>query len=637
MAGGDTYGARSDVDSALALEPANPSAHGLSALLLARNADWAKAHAAASRAIELAPDFAVAHTLLANALLEEGDRAGSRAEAAKARALHFKNTEWLDAIDEANTRAGRLELLWKVPLFCAAGLLLGLFLIYLAGSALSRFQMASLSSVHSHMLRDEQTAGERLVLRLYRGVIWFGTLFFYVSVPAMVLLSLATGVGLVYAMFAYLSQIPIKIVAILLVAGIGGSWAIVRGLFLRAERDTDGTELTEAEEPRLFAALREVSEVAGSRMVDRVYLELGAMAAVREAGGTLRVLLGRGERVLHLGFWTLQGLTVSELKAILAHEYGHFSHGETRLTPIVGRIVRTLVGMLQRMAALGGSTMVNPVWWYLRLYFRVFLAATAGHSRRSELLADRAAALAYGGDAFARALSSVIEGSEVFDRQAGRIAGLLRQTGRPCSEIYRALEAAHALSPQKLRDQRLGPLLNRAASEFDSHPPPADRIERVRGVPGSRGEERTKAFSLLCDPAKTARMLAGIIAANVDAQLAEHGTMPPAARAMDADAQTLFAEGLALHDDAVRLQEQSDPTGDAMIAHAVERLQAALGEKDPLLVGALQTLARTQSRLGRRTDASATLQLALGILAEHPHAEEEESVRGLLKKISRAA
>ena len=54
---------------------------------------------------------------------------------------------------------------------------------------------------------------------------------------------------------------------------------------------------------------------------------------------------------------------------------------------------------------------------------------------------------------------------------------------------------------------------------------------------------------------------------------------------MNPDAQILFAEGIALHNDALALQEES----------------------------------------------------ALGILAEHPHAEEEKAVRGLLEQISHAA
>jgi Zn-dependent protease with chaperone function len=133
------------------------------------------------------------------------------------------------------------------------------------------------------------------------------------------------------------------------------------------------------------------------------------------------VLLGRGERVLHLGFWTLFDLDKSELKAILAHEYGHFSHGETRLTPVIARIKNTAVQMLMRTARMGGAMLLNPAYWYLRFYVKAFFAATGGHSRRKEILADRAAALAYGGDVFGRALRHTIKrNAAARSRKSGR-------------------------------------------------------------------------------------------------------------------------------------------------------------------------------------------------------------------------
>jgi len=424
-------------------------------------------------------------------------------------------------------------------------------------------------------------------------------------------------------------------VLIALIAGLGGTWAVLRGLFLPAFAGTSGKEITGTDEPRLFAALREVSEVAGTRMVDRVYLEPGAEAAVRESGGVVRVLFGGGERVLHLGFWTLQGLTVGELKAILAHEYGHFAHGETRLTPVVSRIVNTLLGMLQRMAALGRSTWLNPVYWYLRVYFRIFLAVTSSHSRRSELLADRAAALAYGGDVFGKALRKAVENGDEFDRQAGKIAVLLRMGGRPCTGLYRALEAACALAPRKLRDGRLKQLLETEPGQFDSHPPAADRIARVAGVPGSHAAEDAPALSLLSDPEATAQLLATLVQSRIDAQLAarsELGKDQP----MDPGAQVLFAEGLALHDAALALQGLKDPEGDAMLASAVERFEAALGPDDPILVVALKNLAVTQRRLGRKDEAMATLDRALAILVEHPDVDAERDLRGMMKELAAA-
>jgi Zn-dependent protease with chaperone function len=586
------------------------------------------------RSIRVQPENPDAHLLLARILSAQGNVAQSRREIAVAAAQHASPAALEDA-DSGNRRLERRALIWEVPIGMVLALGLGVLLLYAAGGALSAIDMRSLSGAAT--LHGETTASERLIHRLYLCALWFGTVFFYLSVPGMVVISLVTGLGLIYLMFAYMSQIPIKLVLLLLLLALGGTWAVLRSLFLRMQEPEDGLLLSEAEEPQLFEALREVSEVAGTRMVDRVYLELGAMAAVRESGGALQVLAGRGKRVLHLGFWTLFGLDQSELKAILAHEYGHFSHGETRLTPVIGRIQGTLVQMLSRMASLGRIVWLNPVYWYLHAYLRAFFTTTASHSRRKELLADRAAALAYGGDVFGRALRSVVEAGLVFDRYAGAVASLLRKSGRPCNEIYRALAAARAVEPPALQAERTRGALEHPPGKYDSHPPPADRIARVAGVSGQRTHEAAPALSLLSDPDATARVLAERIRTNVDQNLARDGIKIPDPVEMAPEAQAWFAEGLALHAAAAELEERKDPESDSFLIKAADRLGAALGDADPLLVPVLSGIARVHERNGRATDARIAANRGLQILASHPDAEARSQLQAVLTRLDSAA
>jgi len=105
---------------------------------------------------------------------------------------------------------------------------------------------------------------------------------------------------------------------------------------------------------------------------------------------------------------------------------------------------------------------------------------------------------------------------------------------------------------------------------------------------------------------------------------------------MDPGAQVLFAEGLALHDAALALQGLKDPEGDAMLASAVERFEAALGPNDPILVVALKNLAVTQRRLGRKEEAMATLDRALRILVEHPDDAAERDLRAMKNDLAAA-
>ena len=630
--------ARMDVDQALALDRGDAYAQLVSGMIYAVAGNLVDARRALERSIRAQPQNPDAHLLLAQILSAQERVEDSRNEIALARA-QGASPATLQSADEHNRSLERFSLVWKIPLALVAALALAVLFLFAAGGALSTFEMRSLRELKSSdaSLQGEATAGENLVHRLYLCALWFGTIFFYLSVPAMVVISLATGLGLIYLMFTQMSQIPIKLVLILLVLAIGGTWAIVRSLFLRMGEREDGLRVSEAEEPQLFAALREVSQVTGTRMVDRVYLEMGAMAAVRESGGALRVLAGRGQRVLHLGFWTLFGLDKSEAKAILAHEYGHFSHGETRLTPVIGRIQATLFLMLARMASLGRWVWINPVYWYLRFYMQAFLATTASHSRRKELLADRAAALAYGGDAFGRALRSVIEANMLFDRYAGLLAGTLRRSGRPCDELYRAMAAARAVEPPRLHEARVRQALESEPGRFDSHPPPADRIARVAGVVGQRQHDAAPAISLFTDAQATAHTLAEQIRSNVDTNLAAQATPPGKPVEMAPEAQLWFAEGVALHAAAIELAEGNDPESDSLFIKAMDRLRAALGDSDPLLVPALSSLAKSHERGRRAADARAAAQRGLDILAAHPDPGTQNELQAVLARLDKAA
>ena len=89
-----------------------------------------------------------------------------------------------------------------------------------------------------------------------------------------------------------------------------------------------------------------------------------------------------------LGLPLMQGLTVSQLRAVLAHEFGHFHGGDTKLGPWVyktrGAIGRTLMGLSGHSAFLQ-----KPFEWYglgfLRLaHARVPRGRSDARSRRDD-------------------------------------------------------------------------------------------------------------------------------------------------------------------------------------------------------------------------------------------------------------
>ncbi len=381
---------------------------------------------------------------------------------------------------ESATRFQRWALRTAI-VFGAAALALtaALAIIALIGLVLSRFQIQSLADAHAHLAANERTAAEALVDRIYAVVLWAAAVLLFVALPVLVVGTAGLGVAVLWAIFS-MPFIPLKLVALVGIGTVLALYGLIRGLFLRRP-PVSGRRLSRAEEPQLYRFLDEVAKAARSKPVDQVVLQPGPGVGVREEGSTLAVLTGRGRRVLELGYGAVQHLNIGELGSVLAHEYGHFSHGETRLTPLLRRVEVTAIQMVMGMAASGRIVLLNPAFWFLRWYMRVYVRITRGHGRRRELLADRVAALTYGGETFASALTNVSEAGEDLSR-AMLLLGALRTVGVDAGTPYDLQTLKREETAKVLRAALASERKGQKSDPDDSHPPDAERIARVAGI-----------------------------------------------------------------------------------------------------------------------------------------------------------
>ena len=107
-----------------------------------------------------------------------------------------------------------------------------------------------------------------------------------------------------------------------------------------------GPPLEPKEHPKLFEALAGIAEATKQQMPSEVYLIAEVNAWVMDRSG----IMGFGRRrVMGLGLPLLQVLSMSQFRAVLAHEFGHFHGGDTKLGPWVYKtraaIGRTLEGL----------------------------------------------------------------------------------------------------------------------------------------------------------------------------------------------------------------------------------------------------------------------------------------------------
>ncbi|MEI5525711.1 M48 family metalloprotease [Streptomyces brasiliscabiei] len=325
---------------------------------------------------------------------------------------------------------------------------------------------------------------------------------------------------------------------------------LVRGQFmLRTPKGEEppGLPVTETDEPELWRTVRELSVRVGTRAPARITLTAEVDAAVAEDARLLGLL--PGPRRLHLGVPLLQGLTEAQLRAVLAHELGHYSNADTRLAAITVRgraqLLRTVRHFEERAersagrerarqekknaraAAKGKKTkeidtrhvgltyraMAKIYIGYAKLYVRATLAG----SRRQEYAADEASARIAGRDAAASALreTPVLDAAYDFYMNSYATLGAEARLMPPLGEFfggYGRLLSARQLELVGLRSE----LPTGPASPYDSHPPVADRVARIEALPGDdRADEgRGAALGLLTDPDRT-------LAALEDATLTE--------------------------------------------------------------------------------------------------------------------
>lgn len=496
-----------------------------------------------SRLAQIAPEEGSTHIFQTIAALNREQLAEARTHLAKARAAGI-DPKLAAHLGTAIEKAVPPYQRWGLPAGKAIAVWAVLFLLLIGlGVALSAATMRTAV----RMARAPQGSGSSisgLLRRLYSTVLWLSCTYYYISIPLVLLAVLALGAGVLYA-FVAMGRIPVKLVLLLALLVLVTTWAILKslwaGLFRSGGSQDPGLRLDTAAHPGLTRALESVAGRLGTRTVDAVFLTPGTEVAVFERGSMLKQLSGRTERCLILGVGVLDGMTQGELKAILAHEYGHLVNRDTAGGGFALAVRRSLMQMAKSLAEGGAATWYNPAWWFVNGFYRAFLRVSQGASRLQEILADRWAALAYGGRNFARGLEHVIERSIHFDAHAQSTLQEVIDGQRALANLYRYTPSA-PLDEKAMRGA-LDQALTAEPSPYDSHPCPRDRIAWVGPLTAGTALEPADsqpAWDLFSDREAVERQMTDQIRAAV---AANHGVAipvaPPAAEGNPADSSCL--------------------------------------------------------------------------------------------------
>ena len=294
---------------------------------------------------------------------------------------------------------------------------------------------------------------------------------------------LAIGLIAVLVRIIFIPNIPGR----LLLFCILGAGAIAVSIIPRPSRFVPpGPRLNPAGQPRLFAELEGVARAVGESMPEEVYMTPEMNAGVLQRGR---------RRVMVLGLPLMQVMTVSQMRAVLAHEFGHYYGGDTRLWPWIYRtretIERTLSGLSRT-----SSFLQLPFLWYGRLFLRVSQAV----SRQQELAADALAARTFGAVPMIDGLRALARGSIAFGVYWQQEVVPLLEAGfqPPVTDGFSRFLAEPEMM-KKVAQAAEAELAKAKTNPYDSHPPDSERIAALAAMPAGPGQSDGAAALSLVD------------------------------------------------------------------------------------------------------------------------------------------
>jgi Zn-dependent protease with chaperone function len=325
---------------------------------------------------------------------------------------------------------------------------------------------------------------------------------------------------------------------------------MIKALFF-SKRAHDGNrdiELDPAQQPELFAFLHRLADEAGAPRPRRVYLSAHVNAGVFY-DLSLANLVFPSQKNLEIGLGLVNVLSLGELKAVLAHEFGHFAQRTMAVgrwvyiaQQIAGHIVAKrdaldsfLSGLSRvdvRIAWIGW--LLSLIVWSIRslveMIFRGVVLAQRALSREMEYQADLVAASLTGSDALVHALHRLGAADEAWNR-AIQFASEEAAQDRPVKDLFavqlRIIDHMRAVladpdygrPPQLPGERQESHRVFRAAlaqppQMWSTHPSNQDREASIKRVYIPCGIDDRSALELLRDAQAlkeetTRRMLTG--------------------------------------------------------------------------------------------------------------------------------
>lgn len=362
----------------------------------------------------------------------------------------------------------------RLTLMAALLWILGIVLLYSLGKFLG---IRTLRIIENSSV--EAVSEHRVLTAVYRWVVNIAGIFYYLSIPMLVVFAIMLPLSICYALLM-LPYLNLWLIGLVLTTGVGGVVTAISGirtLFARTEDDSiDLPTVSREQAPQLWQMLDGLAQDLGTRTIDLLRVSPGAEFGVTERGSYWSRRRDQGQRVLLIGTALLKGLRQDALKGILAHEYAHFMNRDTAGGDVAIQVRRSMGQFAEAIVQRG------PIrWWdlpvqFLRLYIRMFTSLTFGASRLAEVLADRVAVNCVGRSAFAEGLRHAIrrgaEWEQYLDERIHHSVKLQTVNGLSFHEGNRRM----SIADREAVEAALREIWSEPSTHTNTHPSPMDRV-----------------------------------------------------------------------------------------------------------------------------------------------------------------
>jgi Zn-dependent protease with chaperone function len=321
---------------------------------------------------------------------------------------------------------------------------------------------------------------------------------------------------------------------------------LIKFIFKKPERDySTMLEITEDEQPRLFQFLRQLTAETKSPFPKKVYISADVNASVFYDASFWNLFFP-AKKNLNIGLGLVNTLNTSEFKAVMAHEFGHFSQRSMKLGVYVYNMHHAIHNLVYDNEKYEDTMrVVGNLHWSLRIgiSMNLFLVkqiqnALAGVyryvnkrymqlSREMEFNADAIAAFAAGSNHMIKCLRRMEIAAFCFDQMFIFLQTLNSQKKRPAN-VYPHHQASirfFAETRQLPTDEQGIPLCDESTIVFNktriniedqwaSHPTLTNREDKLHNINLPVSTTNISAWSIFNEPEKLQIAITNIIYSN---------------------------------------------------------------------------------------------------------------------------